>query len=71
MGLRRKNDFIFLMMGERVLIGCFPSHLSWCNNPNYQFLSGGHKGAGLHLLLIQVIIVEVIVEESVLHTVIA
>jgi hypothetical protein len=50
------------MMRERVLIGCFPSHLSWCNNPSCPFLSGGHKGADLHQLLIQFIIVEVIVE---------
>jgi hypothetical protein len=67
MGLRRKMkfflnfffkflNFFLSRMGERVLIGCFPSHLSWSNNPSCPFLSGGHKGASLHQHLIQVIL---------------
>jgi hypothetical protein len=55
MGLRRKKIFFFLM-GERVLIGCFSSHLRWCNHLRCPFLSGGHKGIGLHQLLIEVIL---------------
>jgi hypothetical protein len=43
-------------MGERVLIGRFSSHLRWCNNFSCPFLSGGHKGASLHQLLIEVIL---------------
>jgi hypothetical protein len=43
-------------MGERVLIGCFSSHLRWYNNLSYLFLSGKYKRTYLHQILIEVII---------------
>jgi hypothetical protein len=52
MGLGRKKFFIFIFifffMEERVLIGCFLSHLSWFNNSSCPFLSRGHKGKLLY-----------------------
>jgi hypothetical protein len=39
------------------LIRCFSLYLIWCDNPSYLILIGGHKGAGLHKLLIEVILV--------------
>ena len=60
----------FFNDGERVLIGCFPSHLSWCNNHSCSFLSGGYKGAGLHQLLIQVILITNLIDKSVFFLII-
>jgi hypothetical protein len=46
--------------GEKVgcgcLIRCFSLYVNWCDNPSCLILIGGYKGAGLHQLLIEVIL---------------
>jgi hypothetical protein len=46
--------------GEKVGCGCliryFSLYVNWCNNPSCLILIGGHKGNGLHQLLIEVIL---------------
>jgi hypothetical protein len=57
-GERRKSRVLFLVDdGSMWLIRCFSLYLIWCDNPSYLILIGGHKGAGLHKLLIEVILV--------------
>jgi hypothetical protein len=55
-GKRRKNRVLFLV-GSGCLIRCFSLYFFWCNNLKCLILIGGHKGAGLHQLLIEVILI--------------
>jgi hypothetical protein len=46
--------------GEKVgcgcIIRCFSLYVNWCDNSSCLILIGGHKRAGLHHLLIEVIL---------------
>jgi hypothetical protein len=54
-GKRRKSRVLFLV-GSGCLIQCFSLYFFWCDNPRCLILIGGHKGASLHQLLIEVIL---------------
>jgi hypothetical protein len=56
-GERRKSRVLSLVDdGSGCLIRCFSLYAIWCDNPMCLILIGGHKGVGLHQLLIEVIL---------------
>jgi hypothetical protein len=54
-GKRRKSKVLFLVKSG-CLIQCFSLYFFWCDNPRCLILICGHKGAGLHQPLIEVIL---------------
>jgi hypothetical protein len=42
--------------GSGCIIRCFSLYVNWCDNSSCLILIGGHKEAGLHQLLIEVIL---------------
>jgi hypothetical protein len=55
-GKRRKSRVLFLI-GSGCLIQYFSLYFFWCDNPMCLILIDGYKEAGLHQLLIEVILI--------------